>query len=199
MKGYFVPEKKDFLNVPNLLSLLRILLIPIFIALYMNGYKAQAIVVLLVSGFSDMADGIIARRFNQITDLGKLLDPLADKLNQGAIAVCLAVTFAQLRPLLIILAIKELSMLTGGVLLLRGGKRPIASKWWGKLSTIVFYTVVAAILIFGENVFGISMSCSTVAVLAVVACLFLLFSFINYIPMFLSELKSLSDSQKNRK
>ena len=75
------------LTVPNLLSLIRILLIPVFGVLFYNGHIGWAVVILIVSGLTDFFDGKIARKFNQISELGKMLDPVADKLTQITIAV----------------------------------------------------------------------------------------------------------------
>ena len=82
MKGLF----KGCLTVPNLLSLIRILLIPVFALLFYQGQVLWAVFVLFLSGLSDFFDGKIARRFNQISALGKILDPVADKLTQITIA-----------------------------------------------------------------------------------------------------------------
>ena len=86
--------KKDILNIPNLLSLFRLLLIPVYITIYLRAQdKADyflAASILAVSCLTDMIDGQIARRFNMITDLGKLLDPIADKLTQFALVLCLS-------------------------------------------------------------------------------------------------------------
>ena len=76
-------------TIPNLLSFIRILLIPVFAYLYYNDMKIEAVAVLAASGLSDMFDGKIARRFNQVTDVGKALDPIADKLTQATMMYCL--------------------------------------------------------------------------------------------------------------
>ena len=91
MKGLF----KGCLTVPNLLSLIRILLIPVFAVLFYQGQVLWAVFVLFLSGLSDFFDGKIARRFNQISALGKILDPVADKLTQITIAVMLFLEFHQ--------------------------------------------------------------------------------------------------------
>lgn len=185
MKKDFGIHKRDFLKIPNILSLIRIVLVPLFVYLYLNEQKGLAILVLLLSGVSDAVDGFIARHFQMITELGKILDPVADKLNQGAIAICLAINFPQVAPLFAIFVMKELCMLIGGLYLLQQGKKPIAAQWWGKLATVVFYTVMAAILVFGDNAVGFQMSDTMITVLVAIAAAFMLYSFINYIPVFL--------------
>ena len=96
-----MPQEKKaasrILTVPNAMSALRILIVPVFAALYLRGHVAAAVGALVFSGLTDMLDGLIARRFNQITDLGKMLDPFADKLTQGVVALCIAIRFPSKR------------------------------------------------------------------------------------------------------
>lgn len=138
---------KENLTIPNLLSLFRILTIPFFIYFYMKDMVYVAIIVLVAGGLSDCVDGYIARKFNQITDLGKMLDPLADKLTQAAIAVCIAFKYPIIAPVLIFFIVKELIMLIGAVVLLKKGARPVAANWYGKLGTILFYLSVTVVVI----------------------------------------------------
>lgn len=138
---------KENLTIPNLLSLFRILTIPFFIYFYMKDMVYVAIIVLVVGGLSDCVDGYIARKFNQITELGKMLDPLADKLTQAAIAVCIAFKYPIIAPVLIFFIVKELIMLIGAAVLLKKGARPVAANWYGKLGTILFYLSVTVVVI----------------------------------------------------
>ena len=103
------------INVPNALSILRILLIIPFVILYTRGEFVWAVVCLVLSGLSDLFDGIIARRFHQQTEVGQMLDPIADKLTQGTVAICLAIQIPVLLPLLAVFVLKELLMLVGGM------------------------------------------------------------------------------------
>ncbi len=137
-------------NVPNVLSLLRLALIPCFAALYFCGQEIWAFITLLISGVTDCLDGYIARRFGQITDCGKLLDPLADKLTQVAVVVCLTTTYPELLPLAIICAVKELCQGIGGLILLRSRCEVRGAKWFGKMSTVVFYVCMLA-LVLGQD------------------------------------------------
>lgn len=104
------------LTVPNAMSVFRILVIPFFAYFFLKGNLTAAIVALGLSGLSDALDGMIARHFNQITELGKMLDPLADKLTQGTVAICIAVHYPSIWPLLALLVLKELVMLCGAML-----------------------------------------------------------------------------------
>lgn len=175
-------KKKDFVSIPNILSYIRILLIPVFAYCYLtantDGDYYFAAVILLFSGLTDMADGMIARKFGMITYLGKILDPLADKLTQATVAVCLAIRVKWMPVLLCIFLIKELTTACGGFKLMHDGIRLVGAKWFGKLSTAVFYIVM--ILIVGLPMMGETVR----TVLIFISAVFLVFSFLNYIPVF---------------
>ncbi len=144
------PEPKprnQNLTVPNALSLLRIVVVPFFAVAFLKGHLLAAVILLAVSGLSDLFDGLIARKFNQITELGKMLDPLADKLTQGVVALCLAVKFPAICPVLVLFICKELGMLCCAVVLLKKRKRPCAAKWYGKVATVMFYISVGVIVL----------------------------------------------------
>lgn len=94
---------RDLGTIPNLLSLFRIVLIIPFIIFFLQGNYIAAVIMIILSGISDALDGFIARRFNQITDIGKLLDPLADKLTLIAIMICILVLFPIVMPVVIVL------------------------------------------------------------------------------------------------
>ncbi|MBQ3203226.1 MAG: CDP-alcohol phosphatidyltransferase family protein [Clostridia bacterium] len=135
-------------NVPNALSVLRILLVPVFLLLYLSRMDQWAFGVLVLSGVTDMLDGIIARRFNQITDCGKLLDPLSDKLTQVAVVIALATRYQELLPLAVLCFVKELCQAIGGAIMLKRQSAVRGSKWFGKVSTVVFYASMSALVLF---------------------------------------------------
>lgn len=170
------------LNIPNALSFFRMLLIPVFIVLYMMAdktdyiYYVYAASALILSGLTDLFDGVIARKFNQITELGKILDPIADKLTQMAVVVCVAI---KLNNLIIALALtffvlKEIAMLIGGFIILKNNIVIQPSQWYGKVATAVFYVVMAAIALFD---LGTEIS----FILILVAAAFMLFAFFQYL------------------
>ena len=99
--------KKDIMTIPNFLTLLRIVMIPFLITFYIKyqNYKAT-ILVLLLSGITDVADGFVARKFNMISDFGKIFDPIADKLTQASLALCLWTRFPNMIYIFILMAIK---------------------------------------------------------------------------------------------
>lgn len=139
-------DLKRILTIPNLMSAARILLVPFFAAFYLRGHVAAAAAALVLSGLTDMLDGWAARRFDQVTELGKMLDPFADKLTQGVVALCIALRFPAIRPFLLLFIVKELLMLCCAAVLLKKHKRPCAAKWYGKVATVMFYASVAAIV-----------------------------------------------------
>lgn len=173
------------LTVPNALSVLRILLIPFFAYYFLQGEMVAAVVVLALSGLSDAFDGMIARRFNQITELGKLLDPFADKLTQGTVAVCIAIRYPSIWPLLALLVLKEFVMLCGACHLFKNHKKPCAAKWYGKVSTLLFYVSMTLIVVLDgffdlpERTFNMI---STGAL--VVTAGFMVYAFIRYFGVF---------------
>ena len=137
-------------TVPNMLSILRIILLPIFVILFFRNALWWAGGVLILSGITDLCDGWIARHFNQVSDAGKLLDPLADKLTQVTVLVCLTTRYKVLIWLLAGVVVKEACQALGAWLLLRWGDHVRGAQWFGKLSTLAFYTGVAALVLFPD-------------------------------------------------
>ena len=143
-------NRNQILNIPNLLSLFRLLLIPVMVSLYFKARTAAALVVFGVSALSDIADGLIARRFNMVTDLGKMLDPLADKLTQGAALVCVARSHPQLFFLLGFMAMKELAQAYIGGRIVKKTGHVFTSRWFGKLCTVVTTASLMAMFAFPQ-------------------------------------------------
>ncbi len=138
-------------NIPNTLSLLRLALVPVFTVLYLTHHDMLAFAVLMLSGVSDALDGFIARRFNQITDCGKLLDPIADKLTQVMVVICLTTRYTEIWPLAALCLGKEVAQTIGGIILLRGKCEVKGSKWFGKLSTVLFYASMLVIVLWHDE------------------------------------------------
>ncbi len=139
----FKIEAKQFLTVPNLLTLFRILLIPLIVSEYV--YKEnylRAAVILILSGLTDVLDGWIARNFNQVSDLGKILDPVADKLTQAVVLLCLTTRFSPLKKLLILFVIKEAIAALSGLYVLHRTGYPLSSDWHGKAITFMLYVIL---------------------------------------------------------
>ena len=175
-------DRKEIFSIPNLMGYFRILLIPVFSWMYctadsVGDYYAAAAVV-GISGLTDMFDGKIARRFDMITELGKFIDPLADKLTQAALLICLAVRYPLMRAVLALFVVKEGFMAIMGALLLPRGKKLDGAMWFGKVCTAVLYAVLFLLLLLP----GIGTAAANV--LIGICGAFLLFSFVMYIPVF---------------
>ena len=148
------------LTITNLISVIRIALIPVFGVLYYQGDVLWAVVVLFISGLTDFFDGKIARKFNQISALGKLLDPIADKLTQITIAIVLYLTFSGSADetikafswVFLVFLAKEALMVVGGALMIAFGLKPVAAEMPGKIATFVFYAVMIVIIAFGPDI-----------------------------------------------
>ncbi len=179
------------LTVPNGLSLLRILIVPFFAWFFMKDQLAVAVALLVLSGLTDMVDGFLARKLNQVTELGKMLDPFADKLTQGVVALCLAIKFPVIGPVLLVFILKELLMLCCAVFLLKKRKRPCAAKWYGKVATVLFYISVAAIVVM-DGFFHVSGLVFDVVsnVLLILTAVMMIFSAVKYFQIFLEILHS---------
>lgn len=141
--------KKNILTIPNLLSVLRILMIPVIVWLYIKekNYRAATAVIIL-SGLTDVADGIIARKCNMVSDLGKILDPIADKLTQGTLIISLSLKYPKMIWLVALFTAKEFIMALLGYITIRNTDSVNSAKWYGKLSTFVLYaSMILMILI----------------------------------------------------
>ena len=129
-------------NIPNYLTILRLIFIPIIFALILTEHYFPAFICFLIANITDILDGQIARRYNFITDWGKLMDPLADKITQ--ISTISALIIKHIIPfwILLILTIKELSMITIGFVLYKNEIVTVHSKWYGKAATIVLFIAI---------------------------------------------------------
>lgn len=145
-------DKEDWFTIPNILSYIRILMIPLYIYLYVTAEELTeyywAAGVLVLSALTDSLDGIIARKTGQITDLGKLIDPLADKLTQVAVIGAMFIERPYILPLLILFLIKELFLLINNLVLYRKKIKMDGSMWFGKVATAVFYVCMFLLVIF---------------------------------------------------
>ena len=171
--------KKEILTIPNLLSLFRLALIPVYVVIYLNarepGQYITAGAILAVSCLTDMVDGKIARRFGMISTVGKVLDPVADKATQFTLTLCLSMNYPVLRPVLILFVIKEGFQLIVGIIHFRKGKMLPGALIAGKICTTVLFVSLIALVLFP----GIPHS--VVTAIALVDTGFLIISFISYI------------------
>lgn len=130
--------QNKILTIPNLLSFFRLCLIPVMVWLYCVKKNNEVTAGLLIlSGMTDAVDGYIARRFHMISNLGKILDPIADKLTQITIFLCLVTRFPLMLALLILIIVKELCMAVTGLLVIRKTRTVYGADWHGKVATCV--------------------------------------------------------------
>ena len=134
-------------NIPNVLSVFRICLVPIFVHLFIVREKhLWAMAVFLLAGTTDVIDGYLARHNNWITDIGKVLDPLADKCMQIAALICLGLSELVSWWIVSVLVIKEALLLVGATNVLKKRKVYVQSSWYGKAGTVAFYIVVVLLV-----------------------------------------------------
>lgn len=145
-------SKKELFTIPNLIGYLRILLIPVFCWLYIRADSPAdymwATGVVLFSSFTDLFDGMLARKLNQVTDLGKILDPVADKLTHGAMAICLLTRYPLMWALLALMLLKEGYMAFMGLKYLKQGHMMNGAMWYGKVCTASLFAGMV-VLFFG--------------------------------------------------
>lgn len=176
------------LTVPNLLSFLRLCVIPPFIIFFLNSEFLWAGIMLLISGLSDMFDGMIARKFNQVTQLGKMLDPVADKLTLIATVICLAIRIPVILPIVIVLFAKDFIMLIGGLILLCKKIKPPAAKWYGKVATAIFYVSIITLVLL-EEIFDYHNNLLA-SILLTATVIAMLFAFVCYARIFINLIKN---------
>ncbi len=144
--------RKEYFSIPNIMGYFRICLLPVFLYLYYHAnekeYYIAAMVVLLISCLTDFFDGKIARRFDMVTDFGKMLDPIADKLTQGTLAIALTFFYPDMWQVFFLFLIKEIYMGVMGILLIRRGYDTPSAQWFGKLCTGVLDGVVFVLFLF---------------------------------------------------
>ncbi|MDD4124766.1 MAG: CDP-alcohol phosphatidyltransferase family protein [Eubacteriales bacterium] len=145
-------EKKQ---IPNLLSILRFLMIPCFALVFFSSFpyhRVYALGIFVLAGITDVIDGYIARKHNWITEFGKMMDPLADKLMQATAFVCIAVKTRIGIFLAALICVKDILMLAGGIMLAKkGAKDLVVSKWYGKLSTCILAVTLGVLILSYEN------------------------------------------------
>ncbi|TDT50462.1 CDP-alcohol phosphatidyltransferase family protein [Fonticella tunisiensis] len=169
------------MSIPNILTLIRFLLIPVFYITFFSGRDnalVLSIIVFFTAGITDVLDGYIARKYNMITKWGIVLDPLADKLMSIMVLYCLSRVNIIPTWVLIVFSIKEGFMIAGGVKLIRSHV-VIPAKYYGKYATLLFYISIG-IIIFNEIA-------GTYLIYA--SILMAVFAFIKYLSSFINILR----------
>ena len=178
-------KQNEIFTIPNFLTLLRIIFVPVFIYLYMQGEHLASAVMILVCGATDFLDGYIARHYHQISELGKAMDPVADKLLQFAIVFCMIFTVKHMIWLFLLFMIKECSMLVCWFILKKKGGYMNGAMWFGKISTAVFYIAMFALIALPIQ------NTLSGTILMIVTAFFLALSFILYMKTYFSMFKDL--------
>lgn len=186
--------KKDVFTIPNMLSLFRLLLVPVYINIYLNAtenvhyYIAGGI--LAVSCLTDMIDGKIARKFNMYSVLGQFLDPLADKVTQFALILCLAIRFPILWVLIGLFVVKELYQFLAMVIFARKGKMLRGALMSGKISTTVLFVTLVALMVFPNMPENVSF------IIGIVDIIVVFIAFLDYVLVYLLKPHMITDIEK---
>jgi len=183
--------KKEILTIPNLLSLLRLALIPVYVHLYIHAHTDAAYlkagILMAVSCMTDMIDGKIARQFNMISQVGKILDPLADKLTQLALIGCLSAKYTILYPVLTLFLAKEFFQLFVFLFHIRQGKALPGALTAGKICTTVLFVSLIALVVFPR------LHPLAVNMIVLADSVFLLYSFLCYYLAYFGKHKKIQD------
>ena len=199
---------KKILNIPNILSIIRILLVPFIVWTYFSeNIKYNAIIsigLVVFSGLTDVVDGFIARRFNMITNVGKILDPIADKLTQFTVAICISISHPIMWWIVCIIFGKEVLTLIGAIIFVNSVKTTPQAKWWGKLATVIIFITMISFMIFDEYLANAAWINDAQIVLVSICIASLAFSFLNYILVYIEGRKSkkealINESEKTNK
>ncbi|WP_426348496.1 phospholipase D-like domain-containing protein [Alloiococcus sp. CFN-8] len=188
--------KKEYFNLPNLMGYLRILIIPFFLFAYLNAETNReyliAFLILAVSYLTDFFDGIIARRFNMVTDLGKVLDPVADKLTHGALALILLLSYPLMLYVLLVFLCKELYMAVMGIYLIKKGKAVHGAQWHGKICIAALDLGMLILLLFPKLPY------LRANILIIIMLLIMCFSFIKYFLFHIAVIRGKSTVKRRK-
>ena len=187
--------KKDLFTIPNWLSLFRLVLIPVYVVIYLRADEpvdyAIAAGILAVSCLTDMIDGKIARHFNMISTVGKVLDPVADKATQFTLTVCLAIKYPVLWHLAALFVIKEGFQLVAGLLTFRKGKMLTGALLSGKICTcVLFVSLILLVLMPGLDQ-------KIINAITLVDAGFMLVSFVHYALVYFRKSPMIQDLPDN--
>ena len=189
-------HKKDFFTIPNIMSYFRILCVPAFVLVYVNSVTLAghiwAIIIVALSAVTDVFDGRIARRTGQVTDLGKILDPVADKAMQFAMMFCVVIRYHWVALLLIIFAAKELISLGFSGYLFTHKKNIDGAMWCGKICTVILYGVMLVFIVLPDVPSPVE------TILVGFSAAFMILAFVVYMNAYIILLIELKHEQKNK-
>ena len=172
-------------TIPNILSFIRILMIPFIVVLYCTYHNyIWASILILISALTDVVDGFIARKFNMVSDFGKFIDPVADKLTQVAMVACIAFTHVWMISIIAIIIIKDIMQFILGYTLFKRKEVVNSAKWYGKLCTVVIYLSMFIIFMFPD------LSLEYIVLIGAICFIVILIAFILYCKFYYSQLKN---------
>lgn len=167
----------EYFSIPNIMGYFRIVLVAVYMVLFYNslsgGPYIPVILTIVLSGITDFFDGKIARRFNMVTDWGKMLDPIADKITLGAIILSLSFKYKIVVAMVVLYIIKEGFMAVAGIVSIKKGNKIEGAMWYGKVCT--FGTLLITLLLFPN------LKLTFVNILVFVNMVIMVFTLVNYI------------------
>jgi len=190
-------------QIPNYISFFRIILIPIYVLTFFEVFRFSSLgalfssgLIFILAGISDAIDGFLARRNNWITDVGKLLDPLADKLLEVTVAVCMSIRFGgPFSILAVIIIVKEFIMIFAAYMMMSKSNVYVSSVWCGKLATIVWYALLCVVHFFPAAEANWLLS----YLLCVILILVMLLAFVIYAVNYASQIRSTKEELFKKK
>lgn len=179
---------KEIFTIPNILGYIRILMIPVVCVLYVRAETSQdyfkAAALLLLASSTDLFDGMIARKFNMVTELGKILDPIADKLTHAAVAFCVATRFPLMWALIALMVVKEGYMAIMGLRSIAKDQMMDGAQWYGKICTATLFVGLLALFLLPNMTLWIANT------MIVIMMAVMVFTFIMYIRMYSGKIKA---------
>ena len=183
--------KKEIFTIPNLLSLFRLLLIPVYMTIYLNATETRdyisAAVILAISCLTDLVDGKIARKFNMTSTVGQVLDPIADKVTQFTLILCLSIKFPVLLHLVVLFIIKESFQFFAGLITYRKGRMLTGALITGKICTTVLFASLIIMILLPD------ISALAVNIITIIDGVFMIMAFADYIHAYLGHSNQIQD------
>ena len=186
--------KEEILTIPNILSMLRIVMIAAVVVLFVTKNYLAAGIVLITSGVTDILDGFIARKFNMVSSLGKALDPFADKLTQFAVMICLCFYCEWILIPFVLLVLRDGFMLLTGLSIFRKTHSTFSARWYGKIATLYTYTLMCVMLVFKTQ---LEQQETLRLVLIIIDACLIAFSFVMYAIRNTRELHKIPEEENN--
>ena len=188
-------NKKDILTIPNFLTLFRlIILIPLVYFYVVKNDVIMTVSLILLSGVTDIIDGRIARRFNMISDFGKVFDPFADKMTLGTLILCSCFRNRHMIVLLVLFVLREFFMVLMGYATMKRAEKVNSAEWYGKLNTVVLYAIILAMVIFPDMPGEVSDILALTGIISALASLILYLKF--YSNFIGKEIRTLATGSK---